>query len=156
MNTLKTKAPVSIYERIQQLLDQNHPQEALNLINHVNSDSPPMKNAQGVCLLRLGRAEDAVSVLRGIVFQGYICIPSDTPVVYKTNFVTAMLMANHKESVMGVIEDLDEGQHPAVARLKAAMRNWFKSLSLFQRLLSKVRIYSRKPVSIDFPPGDLE
>lgn len=156
MDTQKTKTTISIYDRIQQLLDQNHPQDALNLINHVNSDSPSMKNAQGVCLLRLGRIEDAISVLREITFQGHVCIPSKTPVVYQTNFATAMLMANHKEGVIDVIERLDEKQHAAVARIEATMKKWAKSLNPLQRLLYKAGIYPRKAVPIDFPPGDLE
>lgn len=156
MNTQKTKTTISIYDRIQQLLDQNHPQEALNLIHHVNPDAAPMKNAQGVCLLRLGRIEDAISVLREIAFRGHVCIPPDTPVVYQTNFATAMLMANNKEALINVIEHLDEEQHPAVARIKTAMRQWAKSLNPLQRVLSKAGIYPRKPIPIDFPPGDLE
>lgn len=156
MSPLKTKTTISIYDRIQQLLDQNHPQEALNLINHVNPDSAPMKNAQGVCLLRLGRIEDAISVLREIAFRGHVCIPPDTPVVYQTNFATAMLMANHKEGVIDVIERLDEDRHPAVARIKAAMKKWARGLNPLQRMLYKAGIYPRRPIPIDFAPGDLE
>jgi hypothetical protein len=152
MNTHKTKTTISIYDRIQQLLDQNQAQEALNLITHVNPDSPPMKNAQGVCLLRLGR----IAVLREITFGGRVCIPSDTPVVYQTNFATAMLMANHKEGVMDVIERLEEKQHPAVARIRTAIKKWEKSLNLFQRLTYKAGIYPAKAIPIEFPPGDLE
>jgi hypothetical protein len=89
------------------LLDENHPQEALNLIDRSDQSSPSMKNTQGVCLLRLGRIEDAISVLREITFQGYVCVPSETPVVYQTNFATAMLTASHKEDVVDVIEHDD-------------------------------------------------
>jgi hypothetical protein len=155
MNTQKTKTAISIYDRIQQLLDQNHPQEALNLIHRGDQNSPSMKNAQAVCLLRLGKSEDAISILREITFQGHVCIPSDTPVVYQTNFAAAMLMANHKE-VIDVIGQLDETRHAAVARIKAAVKKWEKSLNPLQRLLYKAGIYPAKAVPIDFPPGDLE
>jgi len=152
----RNKATISVFDRVRQLLDQNRPQEALDLIDHVGQNSASMKNAQGVCLLRLGRIEDAISVLREITFQGHICIPSDTPVVYQTNFATAMLLANHKEGVIDIISRLDEKQHPAVVRIRSAMKTWEKGLNLLQRLLFKAGIYPGKAIPIDFAPGDLE
>lgn len=156
MNTHKNKTAIGTNDHIRQLLDQNHPQDALNLINHVGHDSAPMKNAQGVCLLRLGRIEEAINVFREITFRGYVCVPSDTPVVYQTNFAMAMLLANHKEGVIDIVSRLDEKQYPAVGRIRSALRKWEKSLGFFQRLLYKAGIYPDKAIPIDFAPGDLE
>ena len=153
---MKNKTAISNDEHIRQLLDQNLPQDALNLINHVGHDSAPMKNTRAVCLLRVGKIEEAITVLREITFRGYMCIPSDTPVLYQINFATAMLMANHKEGVMDIVSHLDEKQYPAAAKLRSAVRRWEKTLGFFPWLLYKAGMYPSKPIPIDFPPGDLE
>lgn len=156
MNAQKSKTTIGDGERIQQLLDQNHPQDALNLINHLGHDSAPMKNARAVCLLRLGKIEEAITMLREITFRGYMCVPSDTPALYQLNFATAMLMANHKEGVMDIVSRLDEKQYPAAAKLRSAVREWEKSLGFFRWMLYKAGMYPNKPIPIDFAPGDLD
>lgn len=156
MNTHNNKSVTGTDSRIRQLLEENRPQDALNLINRIDQDSASMKNARGVCLLRLGRIEEAISVFREITFRGHICIPSDTPIVYQTNFAVAMLMGNHKQAVADIISRLDEKQHPAVGRIRSAIRKWEKSLRLFKRLLYKAGLYPGDAISLDFVPGDLE
>ena len=47
------------------------------------------------------------------------------------------------------------GQHPAVVRLYAALKSWKQGLGLLQRLGCLLNAYPHKPVSLDFPPGDL-
>ncbi|MFH1716007.1 MAG: hypothetical protein ABIF19_01540 [Planctomycetota bacterium] len=155
MNTLKIRPTISVFDRVRELLEQDRPQDALNLIEHVGQNTPAMKNAQGVCLLRLGRIEDAICVLREIAFQGHVCIPSDTPAVYQANFATAMLMANHKDGAIDLIKQLDAKRCPAVAELKAAIDRWEKSMPLVRRLLFKIGIYPSTPMPIDFVLGDL-
>jgi hypothetical protein len=141
---------------VRQLLDQGHPQEALNLLKHLGQNTASSKNIQGVCLLRLGKIHEAISILSEITFQGNICIPPDMPVVFRTNFATAMLMANNKEAAISVVEHIDDKQHPAVARVKNAIKTWERSLNLFQRVLCKLGIYPEKAIPVDFVPGDLE
>ncbi len=156
MNTVKIKPKMDIIDRVRELLEQDRPQEALDLIEHVGQNTPAMKNAQGVCLLRLGRIEDAISVLREIAFQGHICIPSDTPAIYKANFATAMLMANRKDGAIDLINELAAKHTPEAADLKAAIDRWVKSLPLVRRILFKIGIYPSSPMPIDFFPGNLE
>jgi hypothetical protein len=146
----KTRDPVRL------LLDQGKPQEALNLLKHLGQNSALTKNIQGVCLLRLGKIHEAISILSEITFQGKVCIPPETPVVFRTNFATAMLMANNKEAAISVVEHLDDRQHPAVTRIRDAIRAWEKSLNIFQRLLSKAGIYPKKAIPLDFVPGDVD
>jgi hypothetical protein len=141
---------------VRQLLDQGRPQEALNLLKHLGQNTASSKNLQGVCLLRLGKIHEAISILSEIAFQGNICIPPDTPVVFQTNFATAMLMANNKEAAISVVEHLDDKQHQAVSRIRNAIKNWEKSLNLFQRLLCKLGIYPGKAIPVDFVPGDID
>ena len=156
MSGYKCKMVISARDPVRQLLGQGRTQEALNLLNHLGQNSASSKNIKAVCLLRLGRIHEAISILSEITFQGNICVPPDTPVVFQTNFATAMLMANNKEAAISVIERLDDKQHPAVARIRNAIKTWEKGLNIFQRLLSKAGIYPRKAIPVDFVPGDID
>ena len=154
MLKVKTKPPIPI-EHIRTLLNQSRPHEALKFIEHLGQKTPAMENARGVCLMRLGKIEEAISVLRDIVFQGYICIPLDTPVLYKTNFATAMLLSNHKEGAFDILDKLDEKEYQQVAKFKDAIRQWIKSLSFIEKCCYYIGLYPNKPVKIDFPPGEI-
>ena len=156
MSNTKTKSTVSTMEHIRILLDQGRAQEALNLIEHLGQNSPVMENARGVCLLRLGRFEEAILALREITFQGYVCIPRETPAIFQTNFATALLLANHKDAAINIIHRLDEKQHPAIARLKSAIERWKKGLSPLLKMRCAMGFYPACPVLLDFAPGDLE
>ena len=148
----KTKSPPAI-DHVRDLLEQGHPQDALKFIEHLGQKNPPTENARGVCLMRLGKVEQAVSVLRDVAFQGYVCMPSDTPVPYQINFAAAALLANLKDAAMPILNKLDAEEHPEVAQLKNAVRQWFQNLNFFQKCCCKVGIYPRKAVKIDFVPG---
>jgi hypothetical protein len=156
MSGYKCKLATSARDPVRQLLDQGRTQEALNLLNHLGQTSASSKNIKAVCLLRLGKVREAISILSEITFQRNVCIPPEIPVVFQTNFATAMLMANNKEAAISVVERLDDKQHPAVARIKNVIKSWEKGLNIFQRLLSKAGIYPRKAIPVDFVPGDID
>lgn len=154
MNTVKQNTSSSI-EHIRELLNQNRPLEALKFIEHLGQQSPVLENARGVCLMRTGKIEEAITALRDIVFQRHVCIPSDTPVLYKINFATAMLISNHKDAAFPILTQLNEKEHPHIAKLKDAIRQWIKSLSLAEKCFYYIGIYPKKPITIDFPPGEI-
>jgi len=154
MLKVKTKPLIPI-EHIRTLLSQRRPQDALNFIEHLGQKTPAMENARGVCLMRLGKIEEAIPVLRDIVFQGYICLPTDTPVLYQINFATAMLLSNHKEGAFDILNKLDEKEYQQVVKLKDAIRQWVKSLSFIEKCRYYMDLYPEKPVTIDFPPGEI-
>lgn len=156
MNMLKTKtkSPTAV-EHIRELLNQDHPNDALKFIEHLGQKTPLMENARGVCLMRLGKIEEAVSVLRDAAFQGYICMPSDTPVLYQINFATAMLLSKHNDSAFDILNKLDEKIHPEILKLKEAIRRWVKSLNFIEKCCYCIGLYPNKPVTIDFPPGEI-
>ncbi|MFB0552231.1 MAG: tetratricopeptide repeat protein [Phycisphaerae bacterium] len=154
MLNAKIKSPASI-DYVRELLNQGRPQDALKFIEHLGQKTPIMENARGVCLLRLGKIEQAISVLREVVFQGYICIPSDTPVLYQINFATAMLIANLKDAAIPILDRLDVTEYPQAAKLKDAISRWAKSLNLIERFSYHLGLYPSKPVKIDFPPGEV-
>jgi hypothetical protein len=152
----KTMQNNNFMERIRVLLDDNRPADALEAVNNSGQKSALMENARGVCLMRLGKTEQAVKVLQEVVFpQGNICVPPGIPVIYQTNFATAMLMINNVESAISILNQLDDRQHPAVAKLSVAIKRWEKNIGLVGRLLCLLGIYPNKSVVLDFPPGEI-
>ena len=154
MLNVKTKSPTAI-DHVRELLNQGRPQDALMFIEHLGQKTPVMENARGVCLIRLGKFEQAISVLREVAFQGYICMPSDTPVLYQMNFAIAMLVSNRKDGAFSILNKLDEKEHPQIAKLKDAIRRWVKSLNFVEKCCYHIGLYPNKPVTIDFPPGEV-
>lgn len=154
MTTIKTKSVAPI-DRIRELLNQGRPQDALKFIEHLDQKTPVMENARAVCLLRLGHIEQAVNVLREVVFQGNICMPSDAPVLYQLNFATAMLMCNYKSAAMSILDTLDPKGHPEAARVKEAIDRWVQSQGLLGRFRCRLGLYPARPVKIDFLPGEV-
>ncbi len=151
--TTTVKAPTPL-QHIRELLDQNRPGEALNFITHLGNDSPEMENARGVCLLRLGRFDEAITVLQEVAFQGLPVIPHDAPALFQANFAVAMLRANRDKGAALMISDRLEGsEHPEAARLKAAIRQWKESLGPLGRLRCRLGLYPAKPVPLDEHAG---
>ena len=105
--------------------------------------------------MRLGKIEEAVSVLRDIAFQGYICIPTDTPVLYKINFATAMLLSKNNDGALDILNKLDEKVNPEVSKLKETIRRWVKNLNFIEKCAYYIGLYPNKRVTIDFPPGEI-
>ncbi|MBN1359907.1 MAG: hypothetical protein JW993_04915 [Sedimentisphaerales bacterium] len=155
MATNTSKLSISI-EGVRALLEQGRPEAALEMGNHSGQDSPPWQNARAVCLMRLGKAEEAIRVLRAIVFPGgSICPPDDVPALYRANFVSAMLLKHSVETVMPVIEHLKDESHPYVRQLLTAIRCWRKGLTLRERVLWVLGWYPSGRIPFDFQPGGL-
>jgi len=147
------KAPTAL-QRIRALLEQDRPGEALNFIIRSGDDTPEMENARGVCLLRLGRLDEAISVLGDITFQGLPGIPPHTPTLFQVNFAVAMLRANRDKGGALLISDrLTGSEHPEAAKLKAAVRQWKESLGPLGRLRCRLGLYPAKPVPLDEHAG---
>lgn len=154
MLKVRTKSLTDI-EHVRELLNQNRPHDALKFIEHLGQKTPAMENARGVCLMRVGRIEEAIAVLRDVVFREYVCMPSDTPALYQMNFATAMLLCNRKEGAFPILDTLDEKEYPQTAKLKDATRRWYGGLNFFQKCCHRMGLYPNEPVAIDFPPGEI-
>ena len=119
---------------------------------------PDVRNAKGVCLLRLGRFEEAVAVYRELVVNpGTTSMRPGVPTVYKTNFATALLLAGNVSGCQQTLDEMAEEQHPTVQRLRTAIQRWQKSLSLWQKINWRVGGIEpgNRPATIDFTPGEL-
>ena len=153
--TAVAKRKTSTIDQVRSLLNEGRAQDALDLIHNSAQTTLEIENAKGVCLLRLGRTGEAVSVLRNLAFQGHICIPSDTPVVIRANFATAMLMAGHTDGAIAAIDHLSDKQHPAVGRIHTAIRRWKAGLTWPEKLCTYIGKPAGKAVVVDWVPGDL-
>jgi hypothetical protein len=142
--------------RARELLNEGRPGDAMELIVRSRQASPALDNARAVCLLRLGKVDEALRVLRALLFpRGSICIDEDAPVVFRTNFVTALLMAGNVVAGTDVLGAIHESKHPAVLKLHGAIRQWKKGLSPWERFLYYLGKCPDKAVTLGFPPGDL-
>lgn len=142
-------------DHIRQLLDNGEYEQALWVVDHVGQDNSPMKNARGVCLMRQGKIEPAIKLLRDLNFQGQICIPSDTPPLYQANYATALLMKGYNQEAMEILAALKPKQHPYVAAMRETIAEWKRELNVFQQISCLLRLYPRKQVSLKYPPGSL-
>jgi hypothetical protein len=141
-------------QRIRELLDHDRLDEALIFTTRSGNDSPEMKNARGVCLLRLGRLDEAIKVLRDITYQDLPGIPHDTPVLFQANLAAALLRANQaKDVALMILDRLHGNEHPEAAKLKAAVRQWRKSIGPLGRLRCRLGLCPAQPVPLDERAG---
>jgi hypothetical protein len=133
-------------------------QKALDSLRSDGQDAR-LRNLRAVCLLRLGRYDSAIRVLRDLVLKpGCTWMRPDVPMAYKVNFATALLLGGHPGGCAEMLAELRQPTHPSVLRLQAAIDRWVASLSFWQKL--NWRIYgdgpANRPVTIDFLPGELD
>lgn len=142
--------------RVQSLVSQKRYEAACALLINSPRDQR-LHNARAVCLLRLGRAEQAVHLLRCLVLKpGGLLVRADIPTVYKTNFATALLLNDHPSGCSGLLNEVSDESNPAVIKLRLALKKWERGLNLWHRLwwrLGRIEPANR-PVTIDFEPGD--
>ena len=134
-----------------------HYEKALGILA-TGGSTPPVQNARGVCLLRLGRYEDAVRLYRGLVLQaGGTWSKADVPTLHKTNFAMALLLEGHPSGCLSMLEEIGDESYPPVIRLRKALAQWVKSLTFLQRMnwwFGRIEP-PHCHVAVDFPPGDL-
>jgi hypothetical protein len=150
----KTVNESAALQHIRELLDHDRPGEALKFITHSDNGSPEMENARGVCLLRLGKFDEAIAVLQKVTHQGLPTMPDHVPALFQANFAVAMLRANRdKGGALAISGRLQANEHPEVAKLKAAVRQWEESLGPLGRLRCRLGLYPAKPVPLDERAG---
>jgi hypothetical protein len=145
-----------LLERVAALLRAGQPMKALDLLARSGPPTPQLTNALGVCLLRLGEAERAVDVFRGLVLTpGTVCLRPDAAAEHKCNFAAALLAAGNVAGGLRALDEVGDEGRPAVARLRAAVRRWRAGLSLWQRLRWHLGGSPPCPVALDGDLGEL-
>lgn len=149
-------APDPILNKVLRLADAGDYQAALGLLRDSNRQ-PLLRNARGVCLLRLGRIDDAVRVFRDLVLQpGCTWMRPELPVEFKLNFATALFLSGRPSGSLEMLAEIRDEQHPTVILLRAEIRKWESTLTWWQRLNWRIgRIDPpTPPAGLSFPPGD--
>ena len=145
----------AIVSEVARLADGGRPEQALHLLSTANLYTDATRNARGVCLLRLNRTDDAVRTLRTLVLPANCTwMKPELPVVYRTNFITALLLARQPGGGEELIVQMPEQDHPSVIRLREAMQCWVHELSWWQWLNWKPGLIPDVPVSLNFVPGE--
>lgn len=143
------------FERAIVQIQARHYEKAVDLLRSAGG-APEVRNAMGVCLLRLGRHEHAINTLRELVLApGCTWMRSDRPAQYKVNFATALLLGGHPAGCVEVLGEIHNEALPAVKQLREAINRWQKTLTFWQRLNWKLgQVEPPNPVvSVDFEPG---
>lgn len=142
--------------RIDELLRTGRVDEAIQMLRTRGLDSPALRNAMGVCLMRAGKAAQAVDVYRDLLMiPGGISLKLDAPTLHAVNYATALLLMGNVSGCRTIVDDIPGAPHPSVVRLRAAIAAWKRTLSPIQRLRCALLGEAPKPVSLDFPPGEL-
>ncbi|MBE0537706.1 MAG: hypothetical protein IH624_18735 [Phycisphaerae bacterium] len=142
-------------DHIRELFETGRADQALQFIEKTGSQTSELKNAFGVCLMRVGQTDRAVTTLRELVFQRYMCIPADTPPLFQANYATALLLKNYNQPAIDIIEDLPTSAHPYIGRLRQTIHQWRKTLPIYHRAGCLIKLYPPTPVIMSYPPGDL-
>jgi hypothetical protein len=130
-------------------------EKALQVTHRAPNKTQELRNALGVCLLRLGRTEGAIDVLRELVFKNQLCILPDTPPLYQANYATALLLKNYNQMAIEIIKGLPVSAHPYIAELRRTIHQWQQGLPLHQWFRCLIGLYPSTPVVLNFPPGEV-
>jgi predicted Zn-dependent protease len=152
-NTAWPADEADLLTRVDALLRENRPREALAFLPAFGS--PWVRNARGVCLLRLGRPNEAIEALRDLVFgPGGLAVRPDADPVFQANYATALLLGGNAEGFWGILGGIRDRSHPAVAELDEAVRRWRAGMTFWQRVASALGVGGPR-FAINFPPGHL-
>jgi Flp pilus assembly protein TadD len=145
----------SVLAEVTALVDAGNVERALQLVKSVEKSSDAAINARCVCLMRLGRSEEARDVMRGVVIpQGCTWLKTESPVSYRTNFCLALFLSGHPGGCQSLLLEMKEQDHPSVQRVRHAIENWKRSLTFWQRLQWAVGLEPEARVFLDFVPGE--
>jgi tetratricopeptide (TPR) repeat protein len=127
----------------QGLIENNQPEQALTLVSQCSTrDSAPMRNARGVCLLHMGKYEEALALFRELYFpNNAFAVPRDTPTEVRVNYVSSLLMLGNVQIAASLLYNIPDQKHPAVKRLRAAIRAWKRELPWWGKVLLPVGLY---------------
>lgn len=158
----QTSRPAAAESRDEKLLreamrlaESGRSDQALAVLNRSNMNTDAIRNTRGVCLLRLGRAEDALRIFRSLVLAaGNTWMKRDLPVVYRTNFCTALLLTGRAAGCWDALTEIDERDHPSVVRLRETLDRWRRGLKGWSWLVWKMGSDPSVPVTLDFVAGD--
>jgi hypothetical protein len=146
-----------VLAKVERQLQEGEVIRALEAIGRARISSPWLANAAGVCQLRLGNTQTAVDQFRALVLaSGGLILREDVPTAFKTNYATALLASGNLSGGIRVLEEIRDEDNPLVERLRSAIHDWKKSLTMWQTVTWYLGGEPPRPLVLDFPLGDLE
>lgn len=142
-------------DQIEKLLQAGRPKKTLDVLARSKDHSSWSTNAVAVCLLRVGQTDRAIELFRNLVLSGNLLLRSDVPTTWKINFATTLLMSDNLFGCIRILRDVRDESHPSVQRLRGAIRQWEKELSLWEKIQWLLGGQPACRVRLDFPPGEL-
>lgn len=129
-STSRSKGSVS-NSRLTHLIEKGEYEKALDLLRSCDLQDD-LLNTKAVLLMRTGKAEAAVSLLRPVVWDSKtFLLKPDAPIHMKLNFATALLLTGHVAGCIDIIRTVNEPDNEQVKDLWTEIRAWEKSLSVF-------------------------
>lgn len=145
-----------ILQKVEQLLEQGRINDALHAATSQSSGNPAQSNARAVCLLRLGKPEEAVRILRSIVIdQTGVLMRQDIPISYKSNFAVALAMAGNLSGAKSVLSELGNNTDEQLLSLRQCIATTLSKRTFLQKLKSFLGTGDDAPITLDFVPGRL-
>ena len=129
---------------------------AANILRSAGQDLM-IRNALGVCLLRMQQYEEALKTFRAFVLMpGGVAERSDVINPYKRNFALALLMSGSISGAIDVLNATCEPNHVMAQRIYRAIKVWEKSLGWLRWLDWKFNGIepAGSVVQVDFLPGE--
>lgn len=147
---------INTLEQAKKLIEENNVKNAMAMLNSANDKSVWSQNARAVCLMRMGRHDEAVSVLTPLVFPGgSVIIGLGVPDKIKLNLAEALLLTGNVAGATTLIESAKDDCTQRV-KLVETVKRWKKTLPFFSRLevICGMLPYDAK-VQVDSPHGEL-
>ncbi|MBE7508518.1 MAG: hypothetical protein HS101_19860 [Planctomycetia bacterium] len=141
--------------QVRDLLDQNKPSEAIELITRFGAKNEEIRNAYGVCLMRIGEYDKALEVYRGLCISQGVCLKPDAPIMHLINYATVLLLLQNVAGCIDILRQIPASSHPGAMRVQSAVDQWRKSLHWWQRLGWLGGIEPNVAIDLDYPPGVL-
>jgi hypothetical protein len=146
-----------LLDKVSKHLQEGNVERALEAIVRSKLRSSWAVNANGVCLLRLGRAKQAVDLFRGLVLApGGMAFRADAPPAFRINFATALLADDNLGGCLSILHAINDEENPAVRQLRDAIQRFRDGISLWKRLQWRLGMPPSGRVAMDFPLGNLE
>jgi hypothetical protein len=143
------------YRRIVAQIEAGQYEAALKGAQVKSSTDIRLRNAAGVCLLRLGRPAAAVQLFRPLVFApDGLTLLRDVPDVVRLNFATALLLDGRSSGCTDMLRQVDR-KLPGAQQLRRSIRAWKSQLSLWKRLCWVTGVGAPQKVTLDYVPGEL-
>lgn len=153
--TTTTTATDSLH-RVQLLLDQDKPQDALDYLNSECNGQDRLHNARAVCHMRLGNASQAVHILRKLVYPDGAAKPAADQPLYQANLAAALISEGRLVAASMVLKQVRNGAHPAVRGVRQTLDAWKKTLGPGERLVFWLGVELGIPCPTPSRPGSLQ